>query len=426
MDTITSKEGLTDILTAAPMDIGVEGQSDSGFQRAFDPADCTSALKHTNQYQCGANFFCAKIGSHPGKGVPVMRHGIEQLQKFLYNKADESVGFYPHTITVALDSVDGDVASQFGKLQELSPDELRYAAILSCAADIFTGADQQRVQQWRQLFLTSTVLFIIVPPANRFFKSVTLRNAAMADSEAVARSAFQQMVEIVVFKERLERVTGATLTAAGVAAQYAAESDQADCQETISESLVDMSLSVWRRAMCIPAVLEVVRVSEEKYGTRTVFDSICKMQSILQKSSTPRNIKWCFESIYDLFDHGELPGGVGTRQLQGDRHTKGLPEILIQKLEFLDWVTKKFLPPTPINSAEKDSIVDAVSNGHSHHRQKCGCSCSSSTAVDLTWRAGWSIASDNVLELLEAMPAVCVHVCMCVRVRVIVCLCVRN
>ena len=404
IEAIVNVEGLGDIMTAAPLDIVRENvySGSSGFQAAFKKADCEAALRQTNQYQCGANFFCAKLGFHPSRGVPLRRSGIKQLKDFCF-KPGAPVGFHQGIITVAVDSEDDDVASKFGHLQELSPEEMRYAAIMACAEEINCGGiDEQRIREWRQYFLTATVLFVVVPKANRFFKSVTLRNQYMADFEAVSRTAFQQMVEIILFKERIERATGSTLNVAKLAEQYCNESTMADCQEKISESLVDMSLSLWRRAMSIPDVLDVVRQSEEKYGTRTVFDSICKMQAILQKSSTPRNISWCFNAIYDLFDHGQLPNGVGTRQLQGDRNTTSLPEVLVQKLEFLDWATKIFLPPTPLTLNEKECIVGVVTNGHRHFRAKCGCSWMDGASVDMTWRACLSPTADKVLDMVEA------------------------
>ena len=203
-------------------------------------------------------------------------------------------------------------------------------------------------------------------------------------------------------KERTEQATGVALSPAAVALEYSKQASQADCQETISESAVDMAISLYRRALSLPAVMRVVRMSEEKYGSNTVFDSICKMQAMLQKASTPKFVEWVFCSVWDLFDNGELSGGVSVRILQGDRYTKSLPEVLIAKLGFNDWLLKKFLPHVEIPIEERSAIDDVSCKGHDHFRSKCGCSFGSGVTADTTWRAGWTKASDKIMELFEA------------------------
>ena len=43
--------------------------------------------------------------------------------------------------------------------------------------------------------------FLVISQQNRFFKAVSLRNLVVSENEAVARSAFQQIIEIITYKD---------------------------------------------------------------------------------------------------------------------------------------------------------------------------------------------------------------------------------
>ena len=175
------------------------GNATSGFQRSFCLDDCKTALAKTGQYQCGENFFMAGLFTGPTRQVPVRQTAVDQLRKFMFKKGAD-VGFYPGTIWIALDSADVNPRNHVGQLTELSPEELRYAVVLQCAEEVSRGIDDARANQWRTLFLTCTTLFVVCPRDARFWKAVSLRNVVTADFEAISRTPFQTICEIVHFK----------------------------------------------------------------------------------------------------------------------------------------------------------------------------------------------------------------------------------
>lgn len=209
-------------------------------------------------------------------------------------------------------------------------------------------------------------------------------------------------------KEKAELAGGVTLTPASVASKYRDEAARAESQEELTDACVDMAISVFKRALTLPQVMKVVRLSEERYGSRTVFDSICKMQACLQKAGLPKYVEWVFTGIWDLFEHGELPGGVSVRALQGDRQTKSLPEILIEKYKFNEWLVKKHLPTLKISTEERVAIEACCTAGFEHFRSKCGCAFGQGggKVVDVSWRGGWSKCADKVMELFEAFGVI--------------------
>ncbi len=205
----------------------------------------------------------------------------------------------------------------------------------------------------------------------------------------------------------MELASGVILNAAGVAMKYREEAQRAEVQEDLTDTCVDMAVSVFRRALSLPEVMKVVRLAEERYGSKTVFDSISKMQAMLQKASSPKFVEWVFTGVWDLFDHGELPGGVSVRALQGDRQTKSLPEILIEKHKFNEWVLFKYLPTLRIPTEERVTIEAVCNHGFHDFRLKCGCSFGQgASTVDVTWRAGWTKCADKCLELIEALQCI--------------------
>lgn len=145
-------------------------------------------------------------------------------------------------------------------------------------------------------------------------------------------------------------------------------------------------------------VVQVVRDADDRWGTRTCFDSVNKMQIIMQKASTSDYIGWCFGAIYDLFSQGDFGSGFSIRVLQGDRNQRSLIEILKEKHTFLLWVVKQYMNTLPLPADQKSTIADVCMNGHAHHRRFCGgtrsgiqtqwqfMSCGFLTEVDTVFR----------------------------------------
>ena len=76
----------------------------------------------------------------------------------------------------------------------------------------------------------------------------------------------------------------------------------------------------------------VVRAAEERFGLGSVFDSICKLQLLVQKAKTADAIVWCFQMIYDQFCNGQLKD-ASIRHLDG-RLPGGSGKGLVEELLF--------------------------------------------------------------------------------------------
>ena len=208
-------------------------------------------------------------------------------------------------MTVA--NLDDKVSEQWGKLSLVSPEEQVHSAILACSRDILNGASESRLAQWRSLFLTVTLRVVVLTPDIRYFHAVSLRNKVAADYSGLARTTFQEVCEICLFKQRAEATQGKALTNAAVASAYNEAAKRAETQEELTETFVDSALSVWSRACSIPVVLQCLKQCDEDYGHRSIFNSITKLQTIVSKAKTPDNIKWSFLMLEDRFRYQMIP-----------------------------------------------------------------------------------------------------------------------
>jgi len=365
------------------------------------------ALNSAKLYQAGGNFFSVNLFDQVMKGVPyrkrnVMDHKVIILE--LYNSGEPF--YYEDVITAAVFDPNIKVDSAMGKLLELSPEEIRHAAVFACAECIKAGASEDDIKKWRQYFLTVTLRIRLVEKGLLWFHAQKARSAITGKNDLVQRSGFQLVCEICIYKDRLQKERGGNeLTPAMIAAEYAKSAMQAESEEQVSETMVDMAVTVWKRAFSLDAVLEVVRDGEEKWGLKSVFAQISKMQVIVQKARTPEKIAWSFCAIYDGFVTNALKD-TGVRYLQGslpENKGKGLVDEMIFKMEFRDHFLEDWLGGRPLATDEKVAIRKCCLS-HEYHRKMCGCSFSDAfLEPSLTWRSSFGASANAVIEFLEVI-----------------------
>ena len=84
----------------------------------------------------------------------------------------------------------------------------------------------------------------------------------------------------------------------------------------MSASFIDCALTINRRVLTIPACAELLRAMDDDYGTRGPFDSVFKIQTIINRSKTPSAIAWVLECVVDQLRMQQLGvGDFSTRKL---------------------------------------------------------------------------------------------------------------
>jgi hypothetical protein len=260
--------------------------------------------------------------------------------------------------------------------------------------------------QWRNLFLSVTICFVVVEPDQKHFRATKLRNQVAQEHSSMTRSTFQQICEVNIFKELIEGASNRKMTAGAIAHEFNTSSKRADCQEEIKESFVDSAITLWNRAFSHQEVLTKIRECEELYGLSSPFEGISKLQAIVSKSGTAINIIWTFTAIADFYKYGLIAKeGLGARDLNGaapGRGGKGVVEELVYKKDTLEWFRGEWLAEQAFDGKIKDSIRHACAS-HENIRLKCGCPFAVGLEVpepDLTWQAGWPESAVKTMELV--------------------------
>jgi hypothetical protein len=403
-DTVLKHDVMLNIQRDQPMeiqrDVGAAGEA--GFQATWDEEKCKDSMRTAKQYQAGSNIFWTDIMSSASRGVPYRPKSILDLMNFNY-PLDEDLTFFDGTIIVAVDASDYDIKGNFGALQIVSPEEEVHAAILACSEDILGGASDDRMKAWRRVFLSATMRFIVVPHDQRQFKNMFFRNLIVQKHATLARTTFQQICEISQFKELQEAKFQRTLTAAAIANTFNSECARAECQDELTQTFVDSALTVWDRALCHAEVMRIVRSFDNSFAHHSIFNDISKLQTIVYKAKTPEMICWAFLCFEDAFRHNFIPkSGVALRDIQGygqGRQGKGIIDEFAYKYELLAFLRNDWLGTLAIKTDLKDTIRK-VCIDHATIRKACGCR-GFAEDVDLTWKAGWSPASDKALEIIE-------------------------
>eukprot|EP00969_Alexandrium_andersonii_P047115 2067439-Alexandrium_andersonii.AAC.1 len=113
------------------------------------------------------------------------------------------------------------------------------------------------------------------------------------------------------------------------------------------------------------------------------------MQAIVARGRTPRVIQWIFLGIADLFnykilDKGQLSNNALTG---GGANKKGLADLLITKLQMLDYILQTKLDDLNVRPEAKAGLRDHLASHSQYREYLVGVEDSSSNrkAPDVSW-----------------------------------------
>ena len=145
----------------------------------------------------------------------------------------------------------------------------------------------------------------------------------------MARTTIQKMMEVVRFKEKKGNIGVEKL-----AALYEQNLKQAADGEKLNRSYIDAAMTVHDRVFSIPKVREELFALDNSHGHNHVFDSIYKMDALVKKAKTQKNIQWVFLGIVDTFRSGILEKSAMTMANITGKNSggKGLADLFIAKV----------------------------------------------------------------------------------------------
>lgn len=360
-------------------------QGDGGIQEPFNKESATRALGNQNLYICAGNLFWLDFLRSPSPGVPLQRHGVCQLGDFLWPKNQSKPMFLLKLLEVEAPT---DVPERPSALGMLSPEGYAHAALYAAARDL-----PEHKEEW-QIVLRSVPFCFVAGAKNTWIHSWNCRNQLTQEYESLSRSALQQATEISMLKKRMESDVGRTLQPAELVNQLKQFGlKKASSQDDLTTNLVQLATQVYEK-MKGPEMLGPILAMEEKFGTKSCFNSLSKLHLLATKAEPNRRV-WVMQGIYDWLVRSLLTNDEVTKNtLSGDRNTCGLIPLLELKMLCLEhWLSSMM---ARANILEKDrAVIRRVLQDHASYRQEM-------LGSDVSWQGNLARSSLEALQFLEA------------------------
>jgi hypothetical protein len=154
---------------------------------------------HVQTYTCGINMFWVDLQWSATPGVPLRQQAIQHLADTVFCKPAS-----PGVIHIAVSGPDFRVLDHRGALLRVSPEELTAAVTLAIARDIKTCEPTETLEAWRQIVLSTTCTFKVLPSATaRYWYALQQRELVSIQHTVVHRSTFQRVHEVSRLMKRM-------------------------------------------------------------------------------------------------------------------------------------------------------------------------------------------------------------------------------
>lgn len=334
MDNVLADSTYMNLNTQAPLGIGSGGSA-----HAFNVDDAITALtREPYQYTCSASIFSVRMNCAPNPS-PISNSSIKIMRERLFGQ-----GAAPLTITAGILSSDvQNVKSvvEGGQLVILSPEELLMAFFEEFK-------DHKGDEGWEKAARSTRLTICSLDEEKDFLHMASNEREAISDSHtALGKTALQRIYELIYFKKKLQETMKGKVTPKVLAKEFNDHIQIAVSAEKVTDNVCDMALTVYARALSLPGVKEVLRDQDEMRHD-SVFNSMSKMQAIIEKAKTPEHIIWSFRLMAAWRQSGVLSldsDATSLRALQGRARNSngyGTVDIMCFKLKLAKYLVSNF------------------------------------------------------------------------------------
>ncbi|CAE7446204.1 unnamed protein product [Symbiodinium sp. CCMP2592] len=410
IENILGCPAFADILTAAPIGISTTDVD------AFEQKKYDAAFFRHGKYAAAGNLFWLNLRWSPAKSVPTNRNGVKMLQARI--KRERS---FDYNLVVA---VAPDGALELGNLRRISAQEYDEALLLlvsevidaapdvsellslGCIGDLasLTSAACGVVSDWyvtarfwRKIVLSVTLCFEQhASPMDAFIRSaiVNLRNDIADEFEAVLRSGPQRIMELMLFRKRLEAAKGGgKITNEQVYEAWIRQIPNRESKvlEKVSLDFVCAAQKIYTRLLQDSDLRSLVFQLEESWGKASPFCQLGTLEKVVVKA-TP--IGWTLRTVkFMLETQIAFPRDFNASTLDPPRG-KGLITLFNFKHELLQHLLTSFLESLPMPFDDKKEIRDRCS---SHQ-----LFLDNSRPENMQWQSTVSEAARKVIAFLKA------------------------
>jgi len=290
-------------------------------------------------------------------------------------------------------------------MERLSPEEPCHALVLSAAEAVQQKPnDDGLLRKYRKLFLTIPTTIELAPVGDpRVWRAINLREDIVEKHDIMARTLMQRVYEVAGFKLDKEVELNTTFSSQKTAALYNKNVKYAKTAERVSESFVDTSLTVFNRVLVIPECKEVLDWCDSNLPSSShPFKSVYSFQAIIDRASTPENIKEALVSMLDGYRMEYLTlGNFAVKKLKDPRESfVNVTNLRLQlKPQLLnDWLKTLDLKPEVAKKAvEIFTDVKSVRLNWSPYDD------GNSGSIDTTFLASMPASTQGLFDFLEGM-----------------------
>ena len=392
-NTIVSNDTFSDILEAKPRKIQKSGGASSGHMAVFNPEEYRVAMEERGHYKAAFNLFGVDMLWSPVPNVPIRKSAVDMLMNTYFKEPT----IFPSEVVVIMTDVSKDPETMLGALRAVSPEEIRAACLKRIAQRIRESADIDELEAWKTLVLSVTFHFKMAMGSQeeQMFESMQLREHLIVDSAAMARTA-RQWCHLVhaVYTSKSGKLNPQQL------ANHINENVKlADASDPISETWVDGCLKIYKEILCNQEQVALIEASEDQYGTESPFNSVSKLHAIAKLTKNKKSTAWILASINDLcYSEVYLPANFTHRSLKGEGNNKGFVEVMLFKLELLNYILSNFIDIIKSKPC-REKMRDAFAS-HASYRAHVGFVSGGETS-DMSWQSMWKPSAQQTFRLIE-------------------------
>ena len=204
-----------DIHDKDPLAIDESLSSLSGYQAVFWEHSYKTAIQATGKYKSSINFMWINMLFTPTPGVPIQESRVDGLMEYYFKEPAP----YPVELIIAVPDKEYAPTEHKGALVNVNVEEMKMAYLKAIARDI-DRKKKSAVERWRHSLLTVTAEFRVLSSEDDiYFTAVNMREDITTKYHELARTAYQRVHEICLFKQRKEKSLGA-LSAKRVAEEF--------------------------------------------------------------------------------------------------------------------------------------------------------------------------------------------------------------
>ena len=327
----------------------------------------------------------------PTPGVAVSWRAVSDLVSRHFPEGKSPPSQLPFDFTVIVQDKPFDVLEHRGNLRCVSPCEQAFATLVACSRDLDKG--DQIVREWRRCFQSVTVNFVHQSFAKAGLVAFQLRENPLIDAEHVTWTTLQR-VQMVI----RERNALGLNTVPKVVAHFK-EIKLAQSSEQLSASFIEAAMVVEKRIFAHQPTKTILEEWDNLCGMNGPFNSVFKLQAIVERSKTIDNIHWVIASLSDSVHMGILtPGSVTVGALRAH-----LCHLAMLKQGLLHHLLYTWLDQGPFSSLAKTTCRARLATHEEVRRSITPCPIAGAPAVDMSWASTQQISTMKFVQLVESV-----------------------